>query len=210
MYHGKARPDTIHPRLETFQRGERQPIKGAKNEDAFGNMDAAVAVFGPGKDKDGKETLGDKIIAPKEFLDFLGVKEGARWTEDLLKKILIRTGSVETGFSLEQKKQRGGGPGRSYWQVEPETALSLLRDSKDLFGSKFEKRFSKYKKSGMTAREFLASLEGAGEMSEILLKDGDLAATLAMAKWNAALQNLVKENAERIMAEAQALEQGLG
>jgi hypothetical protein len=47
-------------------------------------------------------------------------------------------------------------------------------------------------------------------MSEILLKDGDLAATLAMAKWNAALQNLVKENAERIMAEAQALEQGLG
>ena len=141
MYHGKANPNTIHPRLETFQRGERQPIKGGKNQDAFGNMDAAVAVFGPGKDKDGKETLGDKIIAPKEFLDFLGVKEGARWTEDLLKKILIRTGSVETGFSLEQKKQRGGGPGRSYWQVEPKTALDLLNNSEKLFGQNFENHF---------------------------------------------------------------------
>jgi hypothetical protein len=211
MYHGKARPDTIHPRLETFQRGERQPIKGAENEDALKNMDAAVAVF-----------LDDKITAPKEFLDFLGVKEGALWTEDLLKKILIRTGSVETGFNPEQKKQiiEGGGigRGRSYWQVEPETALSLLTRSKNLFQKKFEDRFSdKYGKQASEAgykgknavRDWLASFNKE-KMSEILFEDGDLAATLAMGKWNAALQNLVKENAERIMAEAQALEQGLG
>ena len=108
-------------------------------------MDAAVAVFGPGKGKDGKETLGDKIIAPKEFLDFLGVKKGALWTEELLKKILIRTGSVETGFDIGQKKQitKGGGigPGRSYWQVEPKTALDLLNNSEALFGSKFEAKY---------------------------------------------------------------------
>jgi hypothetical protein len=33
---------------------------------------------------------------------------------------------------------------------------------------------------------------GEWEISKILLADGDLAATLAAGKWNAALQNLVK------------------
>ena len=226
IYHGEAKPETIHDRLQTFQDGGRQA-----NPEALKNMDAAVAVFGPGK-----ETLGDKIIAPKEFLDFLGVKEGARWTEDLLKKVLIRTGSVETGFNPEQKKQitEGGGigRGRSYWQVEPETALGLLTRSKNLFQKKFEGRFSdkvisnkkgsRYEgstygeqaseagyKGKNAVRDWLASFDKE-KMSEFLLEDGDLAATLAMAKWNAALQNLVKENAKTRMAEAQALEQGLG
>ena len=218
MYHGKANPNTIHDRLQTFQDGGRQA-----NPEALKNMDAAVAVFGPGK-----ETLGDKIIAPKEFLDFLGVKEGARWTEDLLKKVLIRTGSVETGFNPEQKKQQEGGPGRSYWQVEPKTALSLLTSSKELFDQNFENQFrdkvistkegtSTYGKQAIKAgytgknavRDWLASFDRE-KMSEFLLEDGDLAATLAMGKWNAALQNLVKENAKTRMAEAQALEQGLG
>jgi hypothetical protein len=233
IYHGEAKPETIHDRLQTFQDGGRQA-----NPEALKNMDAAVAVF-----------LGDKIIAPKEFLDFLGVKEGARWTEDLLKKVLIRTGSVETGFDIGQKKQitKGGGigPGRSYWQVEPKTALDLLNNSEKLFGQNFENHFrdkvisneegSPYQgstygeqasKAGYTGdnavRDWLASFQkldkegknmiqqlnlperareagykggntvGEWEISKILLADGDLAATLAAGKWNAALQNLVK------------------
>lgn len=177
IYHGKATPESIHPRLLAHQRGERRPKK-----DALGNMEAAVEVF-----------KGDLIKAP-------GIEEGAEeWTAEEIKQILTRIGAVETGFDPEQKKQRGGGPARSYWQVEPETALSLLRDSKGLFGPKFEERFSKYKKGGKSARESLASLEifqgdsGAREISKILLDDGDLAATLAMAKWVAGLQNQVKQ-----------------
>jgi hypothetical protein len=196
VYHGKATPESIYDRLISHQFGERKPIKGGKNQDAFGNMEAAVEVF-----------KGDTIKAP-------GIKEGAEeWTGEEIKEILTRIGSVETGFNPEQKKQWGGGPARSYWQVEPKTALNLLNDeSKVLFQKKFEDRFrdkvistkggsSTYGKQAIKAgytgknavRDWLASFDKE-KMSEFLFKDGDLAATLAMGKWISGLQNQVNEN----------------
>jgi len=170
IYHGKATPESIHPRLLAHQRGERRPKK-----DALGNMEAAVKVF-----------KGDTIKAP-------GIEQGRQWTGEEITQILTRIGSVETGFSLEQKKQRGGGPARSYWQVEPETALNLLTDkSKVLFGQNFEQRFSRYKGKGISAVEHLGSLSEE-EMSKILFEDGDLAATLAMGKWISGLQEQARQ-----------------
>jgi hypothetical protein len=194
VYHGKATPESIYARLISHQRGLRKPIEGAENQDAFGNMDAAVAVF-----------KGDTIKAP-------GIKKGERWTAEEIKQILTRIGSVETGFNPGQKKQWGGGPARSYWQVEPKTALNLLNDpSKVLFQTRFENKFrdkvistkegsSTYgeqaSKAGYTGknavRDWLASFNKE-KMSEFLFKDGDLAATLAMGKWISGLQEQARQ-----------------
>ena len=127
---------------------------------------------------------------------------------------------METGFDIGHKKQitKGGGigPGRSYWQVEPKTALDLLNNSEKLFGQNFENHFrdkvisneegSLYQgstygeqasKAGYTGknavRDWLASFDKE-KMSEFLFKDGDLAATLAMGKWISGLQNQANEN----------------
>lgn len=104
-------------------------------------------------------------------------------------------GQIESSYTT--KVQRGGGPARSYWQVEPKTALSLVKNSSGLFKlrnkkSKFEQEFeAKYAKPARfdedgnvmdgTALEYLQSLSEA-EMSDVLEKDGKLAATLALAK----------------------------
>ena len=50
-----------------------------------------------------------------------------------------KTGQVETNYTT--KIQGKGGPARSYWQVEPDTALGLLHDSSAYLGKKFEKAF---------------------------------------------------------------------
>jgi len=103
------------------------------------------------------------------------------FTKDELYKYGANTGQIESGYKT--RVQNGGGPARSYWQVEPDTALDLLTNSSSLFGPKFEKMFSgKYGSENMSAREGL-SLMSADEMSKILEEDDDLGATFSLGTY---------------------------
>ena len=90
--------------------------------------------------------------------------------EDYLEK----TGAVESGYRT--KVQSGDGPARSYWQVEPKTAMDLVKNSSAYFGPKFKKTFGE---------DALKILQGYNEqqMSDLLLKNDALAASMAAAKW---------------------------
>ena len=103
------------------------------------------------------------------------------FTKDELYQYGANTGQIESGYRT--KVQNGGGPARSYWQVEPETALDLLSKSPILFGPKFEEMFSgKYGSENMSAREGL-SLMTLDEMSKLLEEDDDLAATFSLGTY---------------------------
>ena len=101
--------------------------------------------------------------------------------KNLSKKQLIQYGNAIGQIESEYKTkiQIGGGPARSYWQVEPTTALSLLNNSSAIFGPKFEKALSNYAKNGMTAVQYLSKLNNK-EMSKLLETDSDLAAIMAL------------------------------
>ena len=103
------------------------------------------------------------------------------FTKDELYQYGANTGQVESGY--DTKVQYGGGPARSYWQVEPETALDLLKSRPILFGEEFEKMFSgKYGSENMSARKGL-SLMTLDEMSKLLEGDDELAATLSLGTY---------------------------
>ncbi len=91
-----------------------------------------------------------------------------------LTEYLQKTGAVESAYGT--KVQGGGGPARSYWQVEPKTAMDLVKNSSAYFGPKFRKTFGE---------NALKQLQGLNEqqMSDLLLKNDDLAATMAAAVW---------------------------
>ena len=91
-----------------------------------------------------------------------------------IKDYLEKTGAVESGY--QTKVQIGGGPARSYWQVEPKTAIDLVKNSSAYFGPKFKKTFGE---------DALKTLQGLNEqqMSDLLLKNDHLAATMAAAVW---------------------------
>ena len=91
-----------------------------------------------------------------------------------IKDYLEKTGAVESGY--QTKVQIGGGPARSYWQVEPKTAMDLVKNSSAYFGPKFKKAF------GENALVYLQGLNEK-QMSDILLKNDALAATMAAAVW---------------------------
>lgn len=95
-------------------------------------------------------------------------------SESELKDYLEKTGAVESEYKT--KVQYGGGPARSYWQVEPETAMDLVKNSSAYFGKKFHQRF------GEGSLKYLQGLNEM-EMADILLKRDDLAASFAAAKW---------------------------
>ena len=136
-----------------------------------------------------KSAVSDIDVAASIFEGDKGIDK------QTLVQIAEAVGIIESGFRT--KVQTGGGPARSYWQVEPKTALSLVKNSSGLFKlrnkkSKFEQEFeAKYAKPARfdedgnvmdgTALEYLQSLSEA-EMSDVLEKDGKLAATLALAK----------------------------
>lgn len=103
------------------------------------------------------------------------------FTKDELYKYGSNTGQVESGYKT--KVQKSGGPARSYWQVEPDTALDLLNNSSALFGPKFEQMFSdKYGSENMSARDGLSTMT-AEEMSKILEEDDALAATFSLGTY---------------------------
>ena len=91
-----------------------------------------------------------------------------------IKDYLEKTGAVESGYRT--KTQMGGGPARSYWQVEPATAMDLVKNSSAYFGPKFRKIFGE---------DALKTLQGLNEqqMADLLLKNDTLAATMAAAVW---------------------------
>ena len=95
-------------------------------------------------------------------------------THQQLVEYLRHTGAVESGYRT--KVQRGGGPARSYWQVEPATAMDLVKNSAPLFGKKFHARFGK--NALKQAQTFDAKKWSVG-----LEKFDELGATMAAAKW---------------------------
>ena len=101
---------------------------------------------------------GDKNLSKQELIEYANA-----------------IGQIESGYKT--KIQIGGGPARSYWQVEPTTALDLLNNSSAIFGPKFEKVFSiKYGKNSV---KYLSKLSKK-EMSTLLEKDSDLAVAMAL------------------------------
>lgn len=87
---------------------------------------------------------------------------------------LEKTGAVESGYKT--KIQNDGGPARSYWQVEPATAMDLVKNSSAYFGKKFHKVF------GENSLKALQSYNKE-QMATALLKNDALAASFAAAKW---------------------------
>lgn len=95
-------------------------------------------------------------------------------TRKQLIKYLQHTGAVESLYKT--KVQYGGGPARSYWQVEPKTAMDVVKNSSAFFGKKFHARY------GKNALKKLQSLNEA-EWSVVLEKYTELGAIMATAKW---------------------------
>ena len=87
---------------------------------------------------------------------------------------LEKTGAVESGYKT--KVQYDEGPARSYWQVEPATAMDLVKNSSAYFGKKFHKVF------GQNSLKALQSYNKE-QMAAALLKNDALAASFAAAKW---------------------------
>lgn len=205
----------VHDRLNHYQ---KNPADYTISAEVEASIQSAIRVFGPGRDRNGKKKPGDKIQGPKDFLDFLKVEEGDRWTEKLIRRVSILTAVVETSLDPDQKIQEGGGPAMSQWQVEPVTALDLVTNSKTLFGEKFEAEFRdgskmhdgtvrSYQKNGMSVRDSITPTDSQGlldlslgsspvgvgesrerDMSNILLNDTQLAATLSIGKFIQAMQ----------------------
>ena len=101
---------------------------------------------------------GDKNLSKQELIEYANA-----------------IGQIESGYKT--KIQIGGGPARSYWQVEPTTALDLLNNSSAIFGPKFESVFSiKYGKNSV---KYLSKLSEK-EMSTLLETDSDLAVAMAL------------------------------
>ena len=91
-----------------------------------------------------------------------------------LKDYLEKTGAVESAYAT--KIQKGGGPARSYWQVEPATAMDLVKNSSPLFGPKFHKTF------GKDALKIMQTWD-AKTWAKNLESNDKLAASMAAAKW---------------------------
>jgi len=103
-----------------------------------------------------------------------------------LLRYLTLTGYTETKFKTKvQQTNTGTGPARSYWQVEPDTAYSLVHDSFQYFGTNFRKAFPDRKtRDGktQTALQFLQSLDKK-QWSQALEQSDQLGAVMAAAKW---------------------------
>ena len=106
--------------------------------------------------------------------------DGDMWFDaDFISDSLKKIGAIESNYTT--KKQRGEGPARSYWQVEPSTAKSLLNNSSALFGPKFNETFAQYAEGDKTASEILAG-KSTKDLQTLIESDSDLGAAFATAK----------------------------
>ena len=99
-------------------------------------------------------------------------------SDQKLTKIIENIGQIESQYKT--KTQYEGGPARSYWQVEPTSAISFVKNASPLLKGNFEKEFAGIKRpSGTTVVKYLQSLDEK-QMQDILLENGNLAATLSL------------------------------
>ena len=99
-------------------------------------------------------------------------------SDQKLTKIIENIGQIESQYNT--KEQYNKGPARSYWQVEPDSAMSFVKNASPLLKGNFEKEFAKIERpSGTTVVKYLQSLNKK-QMQDILLKNGNLAATLSL------------------------------
>jgi hypothetical protein len=99
-------------------------------------------------------------------------------SDQKLTKIIENIGQIESQYKT--KTQYEGGPARSYWQVEPASAISFVKNASPLLKGNFEKEFAGIKRpSGTTVVKYLQSLNEK-QMQDILLENGNLAATLSL------------------------------
>lgn len=90
---------------------------------------------------------------------------------------LLMTGWIESGY---RTKVQDGGPARSYWQVEPETATSLVTHSSAYFGAAFERSFKQVLGPGVLNQLKRYTPQ---QWSELLEHDDNMGAAMAAAKW---------------------------
>jgi len=123
---------------------------------------------------DGVDAPDNAINAINTAVYIFGGDEGV--SPNVLYDLLLYTGEIETGYRT--KKQYEGGIARGYWQIEPETAIDLIINSRTYFGKKFRSVFGddilKINKDTPKNREII---------SNMLLEDDSLAASFAAAKW---------------------------
>lgn len=146
----------------------------------------------PKKEKNAHELLEEELDIPNDAQDAIKVAVyifggDMGVSSNVLEDLLKMTGWVES-LRYTTKKQfkhpttGKHGPARGYWQVEPETAIDLVVNSRALFGPKFRAVFGEEK----TNRILLLRKGNQRDYEWIrdeLEKDVNLAAAFAAAKW---------------------------
>lgn len=158
-----------------------------KNETIVKNWSANYQTTNnPEKEARAMEVLKnfDTSTMPKEAVNAVKkavyIFEGDKGqTAESITQNLNAIGAIESNYTT--KVQTGGGPARSYWQVEPTTAQDNLVNGSALLGKKFNEVFERYAKDGKTAIEYLKGLT-LEEWSDVLEKDDELGAAMAIHK----------------------------
>lgn len=130
------------------------------------------------------EVLQSNFTVPGEAIDSINksafIFDGDMgFDAETIKNNMTKIGAIESNYTT--KVQAGEGPARSYWQVEPSTAKSLLNNSSALFGPKFNKEFAQYAEGDKTASEVLAG-KSTKDLQTLIENDSDLGAAFATAK----------------------------
>ena len=194
----KEKTDTQKQTEDIFEGSGVEPMyQSAKFE--FDTINRGYLVNQWSKNYQGEDKFKDKARAvseltfksfdvPEEALAEIGqvanVFSGQNnFSEDNIVEMLSAIGFIESKY--ETKIQKGGGPARSYWQVEPQTAKDILKQNlqanNPILGQKFEDLFkSKYSDQigNRTALQYFASLNNK-QLSKLLEQDGLFAATMA-------------------------------
>ena len=130
------------------------------------------------------EVLQSEFTVPGEAIDSINksafIFDGDMgFDSETIKDNMTKIGAIESNYTT--KVQEDEGPARSYWQVEPSTAKSLLNNSSALFGPKFNKVFAQYAEGDRTASEVLAG-KSTKDLQTLIENDSDLGAAFATAK----------------------------
>ena len=130
------------------------------------------------------EVLQSDFTVPGEAIDSINksafIFDGDMgFDAETIKNNMTKIGAIESNYTT--KVQADEGPARSYWQVEPATAKSLLNNSSALFGPKFNEVFAQYAEGDKTASEVLAG-KSTKDLQTLMENDSDLGAAFATAK----------------------------
>lgn len=130
------------------------------------------------------EVLQSDFTVPGEAIDSINksafIFDGDMgFDSETIKENMTKIGAIESNYTT--KVQADEGPARSYWQVEPATAKSLLNNSSALFGPKFNEVFAQYAEGDKTASEVLAG-KSLTDLQTLIENDSDLGAAFATAK----------------------------